>query len=109
MMLRFSPLLLLLVAAAATAVGAELLTEEDIIAKEIAWAKRRVDTYRQGFKADHPLQWTVHDEALFAMPPHDPVMFQETQKAANEHVKTDNGYNEQPQLRWNSGNLRRVK
>ena len=63
----------------ATSAAAEL-TEEDIIAKELAWAKKSVSYYEKGFKEKHPLRWAVPDDALFEMPKHEPINLNENQE-----------------------------
>lgn len=70
------PLLLLFLCASTAAVSAAL-TEADIIAKELEWAKTSVRHYRQGFNSKHPLNWAVHDEAFFEMPKHEPIVLSE--------------------------------
>ena len=67
-------LTLLLALLSATTATANFLTEADIIAKEMAWAKKSVFHFQHGFKAEHPLHWAVHDEALFEMPKHEPFL-----------------------------------
>jgi hypothetical protein len=48
------------------------LTEQDIIAREIAWAKRAVRHFQHGFGDGHPLQqWeAVDDDAKWQIPEH---------------------------------------
>jgi hypothetical protein len=54
------------------------LTEEDIIAKELAWAKKAVKHYQHGFQEEHPLIWNTDDtdnyESYLAMPKHEPMI-----------------------------------
>lgn len=64
---------LLILFLAAGDVEAEL-TEDKIIEKELAWAKRSVAHLRKGFSTEHPLKWEHHDEALFEMPVHVPIV-----------------------------------
>jgi len=68
------PLLLLLLLLPATCKA--ILTEEDIVAKEIAWVKKAVRHYRHGFRDEHPLNWSIEQEldpSSFVMPEHHPV------------------------------------
>jgi hypothetical protein len=46
------PSFLLVLTALSVALGE--LTEEDIIAKEIAWARKTAEHYQSGFRVDHP-------------------------------------------------------
>ena len=90
-MARRSPALLVLLAllsalgatAQHTSYGSMLLSEDDIIAKEIQWAKNRARMHQEGFNINPKFDFDLENEAVFTMPAHEP--YRSTVRSAGSH------------------------